>query len=110
MESGSGLPYSTLTGSTVEIETYLKQITNFLDIYVKLGGWVAKLVARPLAPAAFCVLIWTSLKNHKWATLAKGVAYTLWPSNKYTKNIYVKLRKKDRYGTVGDFSNEKQDV
>jgi hypothetical protein len=44
-------------------------------------GWVAKLVAHPLATAA----LWsfqTSLKNHKLATYAKE-----WPANKIHKKL-----------------------
>jgi hypothetical protein len=35
-ESESGLPFSAFTGPTVELETCPKQITNYMNIYVKL--------------------------------------------------------------------------
>ncbi len=50
-----------------------------------LQGWVAKLVARLLTTAALRVLIQTSLKNHKWATLAKE-----WPTQSIPSKIYAK--------------------
>jgi hypothetical protein len=43
---------------------------------VKVGGWVAKLVARSLATAALWVGIQPSLKNPKWATKEKE-----WPTH-----------------------------
>jgi hypothetical protein len=41
------------------------------------GRWVAKLVARLLATAAYWVRIQTSLKNTKMGDISKGVNITL---------------------------------
>jgi hypothetical protein len=35
-ESGFGLPYLALTVPVIELDTYYRQITNYMDIYVKL--------------------------------------------------------------------------
>jgi hypothetical protein len=50
---------------------------------------MAKLVARPLATAA--VRIKTFLKNHKWTTVRKEVANTLFPAKKIYKKATLSL-------------------
>ncbi len=54
-------------------------------VVAKFGRWVAKLVARLLAPAAIAlwVRIQTSLK--KVGDISKGVVNKLLPTKKYTK-------------------------
>jgi hypothetical protein len=63
-------------------------IKKYLNLETTDGIWVAKLIARLLAPAALWVRIQTSLKNTKWATSAME-----WPTHSSPpKKICKKIR------------------
>jgi hypothetical protein len=57
---------------------------------VKLGGWVAKLVAHLLATAALWVRIYRHLQRRtKMGDISKGVANTLHPIKKLYKKLLL---------------------